>query len=112
MYRGDDRALTLTLTDEDGSPVDLTAAAVRFTAKRNIIDADDAAVLSKTVGSGVVLVNAPGGIARIDIAAADTAAFAGRVELVWDIQVTRAGLIRTVDAGTLTVLPDVSRTAP
>lgn len=112
MFRGDDREFTLTLT-EDGLPMNLTGATLRFTAKRSINDPDTAAVITKTVGSGITIDADPtSGIVVVALLAADTADVTRQTVLVWDVQVVRGGKTRTVVAGTLDVLLDVSVTAP
>jgi len=45
LTRGDDEILSLTFT-QDGSPIDITGWTIFFTAKKNIEDEDDDAVLS------------------------------------------------------------------
>lgn len=112
MYRGDDRDFTITAT-EDGSPLDLTGATVRFTAKRDAVDADDAAVIAKTSDTGIAIDEDPTtGVAVITIEAADTEDLRASATLVYDVQVTRGGRTLTVLAGHLAVIADVSRTAP
>lgn len=112
MYRGDDREFTFTLT-EDGGPMDLTGASLRFTAKRAASDADLVAVITKTTASGIVTDADPTtGIAVATVAMADTTALNRTTTLVWDLQVTRGGRTRTVLTGTLLVRIDTSHTAP
>ena len=109
MYRGDDREFTLTLT-EDGAPMDLTGATVRWTARVRAGDADT--VIAKTSSAGIAIANDPTtGVAVLTIDAADTSGFAGRRDLVWDVEVTRGGKTRTVLTGVLRVLVDVSWSA-
>jgi hypothetical protein len=62
-----------------GVQVDLTGAAVRFTAKHDYADLDAAAVvaLDTSVGGGVEIVNAAAGELRVTVPAADTAALWG-----------------------------------
>lgn len=113
MYRGDDESFDVAVVDKNGAPVNLTSSNLRFTVKRSIKDADIAAVLSKTIGAGVVVTNPAGGIARIDMDPADTSALTRSVLYVWDLQVQdSAGNVRTLADGELRVKLDVSRTAP
>jgi hypothetical protein len=112
MYRGDDREFTLTLT-EDGAPMDLTGATLRFTAKHSAGDADVDAVVAKETGAGIVIDADPEtGIAVVTVDAADTTSLGGFTRLVYDVEVTRGGSTRTVLAGRLDVLVDVSGTSP
>lgn len=113
MYRGDDESFDVHVVDRDGVDVDLTGAELRFTAKRDVTDADNDAVISKTTGAGVTTVTAVEGLARIDIDAADTDAMARGTLLVWDLQVVDTfDKVRTVASGSLRIMVDVSRTAP
>jgi hypothetical protein len=112
MYSGDDRDFTLTLT-EDGAPMDLTGADVRFTAKANVSMTDeDAAIAKSTVDGGVVIDDdATSGVCVVTVDAADTDELGGSV-LEYDVQVTRGGKTRTVVRNRLTISRDVSRTNP
>lgn len=112
MYRGDDRDFTVTLT-EDGSPMDLTGADVRFTAKEHLRDDDEDAVVVATVGDGIVVDDPTSGVLVVSVDAEDTDGL-GTVTrfLRYDVQVTRGGSTRTVVAGRLYIDADVSRTTP
>lgn len=114
MYRGDTAAWDFTVTEPDGTAVDLTGASgIRFTAKDRASDADADAVITRTVGDGVTVTNAAGGIVRVQLEAADTSALSAPLSLVYDLQLADAsGGIYTVAAGRLEIKPDISRTAP
>ena len=111
MWRGDDREFTFTIT-EDGAPMNLTDAVLRFTAKRSLLDADDAAVIAKSTGSGIEAEDPTTGVATLTLAAADTESLTGTAQLIWDLQVARGGSVRTVLRGLLTIEADATRTAP
>lgn len=108
--RGDDEVYQLTIRDANEQPVDLTGASLWFTAKRSFEHSDAEAVLQKTIGAGITLVDAVAGRADVKIDAADTAGLEARpVPLVWDCQLRSAsGDVSTVDAGVLVVEPDVT----
>lgn len=109
MTRGDDVTLDVIATDQ-GAPVDLTGAGVWWTAKRRHLDADDDAVIRKTVGAGITVTNPAGGLATVDLVPADTAGLGNSVALWWDLQVKDgAGKVRTLAAGRLVVNADVTR---
>ena len=115
MTRGDARTMSVPMTLA-GVPWEIpVGATVRFTAKRKTSDADGAAVIAKSTGSGIVAV---ADVATITIAPADTDALAAartNETLYYDVQVTGAGSSFgpwTVASGRLIVEPDVSRTAP
>lgn len=102
MFRGDDRTLTITATE------DLAGSEIRFTAKQRRSDA--VAVIAKSLGSGITLGN-PTTTAEVVIDAADTDDL-DPVALYWDVEVTDAtDKIRTVASGRLAIREDVSRPA-
>lgn len=93
-------------------PVDLTTARIIFTAKMYDTDYDQKAIyqLDNAVLTGVVVTSAVGGAFNVTGAPIRTMPFPdGPVELVFDIQVILAGRVTTVEAGTLTVWPDITR---
>lgn len=113
MTRGDARVLTVPMT-LNGAPWTIPGGAtVRFTAKRRTTDADGAAMITKSTGSGITAV---GDVATITIAPSDTDALAAartNETLYYDVQVAGAGFGPwTVATGRLIVKPDVSRTSP
>lgn len=108
MTRGDARSFRVTVKDEAGAAVDLTGATIKFQARKH--PHSSTAVLSKTLGSGIAVENAAGGVFRIDIAPADTAALGNwRQEYLYDVEVTKAGSPVTVARGTLTIEPDIAQ---
>lgn len=103
--------------------LNLAGAALRFTAKALATDADADAVVvaaidgagasSGTDGSGIVIVDAANGVARITITAAATVSLAAPVRLVYDIQAQESdGRVSTLAYGAWLLLADASRTAP
>jgi hypothetical protein len=103
MYRGDDRTLTITTTE------DLSGSDIRFTA-RSRHGAPEPAILKQT-GAGISL-DEEGSSAVVTLDAADTADL-DPCALVWDIQVVDgAGKTHTVATGWLVVLGDVTDPAP
>lgn len=115
MVRGDDQEFELAI-EIDGTPVDLDGCFLWFTAKNDIGDLDEDAVLAKTsaLNGGIEITNADAGAAKVVIAADDTAdldcQLDGSPPLVWDVQVRDGtGRIRTVASGTLRILADVTR---
>jgi hypothetical protein len=113
MYR--DRTFTFSLAvTQNGVAFNLTGASIRMTAKWQYSDPDASAVFALTVGAGITVTNAAGGLATVTIAANKTASLpANLVPLVYDIQVTDASSnVWTVADGTLYVQPNVSITTP
>jgi len=106
LYRGDSKELTLTFTNVDDEAVDITGGTVVFTVKNSREDADEAAVMQKTVTSHE---NAAGGISKVDIAIEDTEELEPKV-YSYDIQLTLpAGVKKTVAIGDFEVLTDITR---
>lgn len=108
--RGDDETFDVAFKDPAGAILNLTGAqGIWFTAKRSSLDSDADALIQKSLGAGVTITNAIGGIARIDINGADT----GLIEtttLVWDCQLKdSAGKYATAAKGVLTIQADVTR---
>lgn len=108
--RGDDEIYELTLKQRDGTALNLTGVSIWFTVKRSHEETDVQAIVRKTVGSGITIVNAAIGRADVRILAADLASLPPRrTTLVWDCQVRdAAGFVSTVDRGQLVVDPDVT----
>lgn len=115
MYRGDDESFSVTVTD-GGAVVDLTGCVLRFTAKRDVDDADEDAVIAKTSaipGQLDIDDDPTTGIALINIDAEDTSDLTRGTVLAWDLQVTDTDdQVRTLDSGNLRIIVDVTRTAP
>lgn len=115
MWRGDDRTYTMTATI-GGSPLNLTGAAMRFTAKLAVEDADAAAIIGPlTVGSGITITDAPNGVFTVAIPAAETIGLTEETSTLWDVEITISGVKRTVPEvngkpkkGTLKIRMDVS----
>ena len=103
MWSGDDKTITVTVVDGDGTAQDITAATISYKLQPAVDDATGA--ITKTVGSGVTITNAAGGIFTVDIAAANTASFAGIY--YHECQVTSSGgVVSTVFVGNVTINQD------
>lgn len=108
MTRGDARSFRVTVKDDAGAAADLTGAAIEFQCRKHPHSAD--AVITKTVGDGIEIEDAPGGVFRIDIAPADTDALGNwQQAYLFDVQVTKDDKPVTVARGTLTIEPDIAR---
>lgn len=114
MVRGDTYQFDIAVTN-NGTAVDLTGMTIRFTAKRNVRDADVSAVIAlSTATTGISVLSATAGTARITIpSSATTGLAAHKVELPYDIQlVDSSSNVFTVTRGVLTIVPDVTVTTP
>lgn len=115
MIRGDTKVLAVTLSNVNGTPLDLTDKTLTWTAAR--WGADD---LVKTEGDGIEIVSAIAGTCTVTIDPADTedlsfpyefawGAYRGNIELRWDFEVLSGDEVRTPLRGRLKVYPDVTR---
>lgn len=115
MIRDNDYSFDIAIT-LNGAAVNLAGGTLRMTAKWQITDPDNQAVFSITSNSGssINITNAAAGTANVTVPRALTTNLpAHRVDLVYDIQLfDNSGKTYTVMYGTLTVLPNVSITAP
>lgn len=94
-------AETLTLTERDGTPTDLTGATITFLAKDRIDAPDSEAVLTASTAAGTIAVDSPASAGRLAFAvpAADTAALVPGRSYAWTLQVVLLGrVIRYPDA--------------
>lgn len=104
IVQGDDKVLTFTFKDAAGAAFNLTSYTVFYTVKKNLEDADAAALIS---GSLTVATPASG-VGTWTLAAADTKYLLG--EYFYDIQTKDgSGKIVTLIVDTFEVLPEVSK---
>lgn len=117
MFRGDSLGFEIEMANpETNAPLSLAGAKFWFTAKHAYADPDERAAIrldSDPVNGrgGITIVDEARGLARVDIPPIATRAFAdGVVNLVYDVQIKEAGgAVSTVEIGTLSVYPDVTR---
>ena len=109
LVPGDDFIYTATVTDEAGDAYNLTGSTLWFTVKRRKSDADASAIaqlywISGGASSGITVATPATGVAAVRIVAADTDEITQAAHS-WDLQLKdAAGVVRTVDFGTLVVL--------
>lgn len=101
----------------NGNPVNCTGGSLRMSAKWNTTDTDANEVFSvSTLTGGIAYINQSVGTATVTIASSLTNVSAipfHRIDLPYDIQyVDSTGKRYTVAYGTLTILPNISQTAP
>jgi hypothetical protein len=110
FYRGDTRTLSIAVKRQSQA-VNLAGASLTFTAKRSVADADDAAIIQKSVGLGITVDDEPGGLATLTILPEDTSGITTvPLTLQYDLQLTEADeTVTTVARGQLTILDDVTR---
>ena len=100
IYRGDDYAHTVTVTDEAGDPVDVSGSTWAAQFRRH--DRDETAV-----DFAIDATNAATGVIVHSLTAAQTADLPARG--VYDLQRTTDGEVETYLAGDVTVTGDVTR---
>ena len=106
FYRGDTQIYKLILKDPNGNPIDLTGAAIWFTMKRNPNDPDANAVVQKKVTNHIDPTN---GVTEVRLEASDTANIQPATYF-FDFQyVSASGEVRTLLAGKVKVLMDITR---
>jgi len=114
LIHGETKQLDIAVVDGNDAAVDITGSSFWFTVKRDWLDADADALITKTVGSGITIDDAPNGSAVIDIDPADFAAFANEpVIYVWGLTEKDASAdVHRLARGTLLVSPAVQEVIP
>jgi len=101
MYAGEDKILTVTVTDAAGDVVDLTDASIEWVMKRT---ADDTtALVTKTLADGITCASPATGVFTVTLEAADTEELGG-ASYLHEAEVTDAGdNVSTVTRGVVTI---------
>ena len=108
MFKGDSRTFRITVTDSNGSVVNITDGDMTFTMKS--IATDIVPILQKksTVPGEIVFVDPTHGIAEIYILPDDTESLTAK-SYVFDVEfITSTDKVYTVYVGTLTLQQDVT----
>lgn len=110
VIRGDQQAYSITLTEGDGTALDLTGLDVTFMAKRHLQDLDADALITKTATDGIAVnVDPTTGLAVLTLTPDDTELLADADRLYWDLQVDDGlGDVRTPLRGKLVIAGDVT----
>lgn len=101
VYRGDSGRFRVSVTSPDGAPVDLTGATWLCQIRRTPDDTDVLATLDVTP--------VPAAAHQVDVVLSPAVAATLPARAVWDLQMTAAGDVRTLAAGAVLVVLDVSR---
>lgn len=116
MTRGDTHKIRFTVRDLlTQAVIDITNwSAFRYTVKERVTDADSGALISKTLGGGIVKVDASNGLCEVTINPADTISLASReYDAVADIQgVDNSSQVWTLARGQHLIESDVGQTSP
>ena len=108
MHSGDDRVLEVSITDSANAALNITGATVTWALSRAVADKVEpkgAAIVTKTVGSGITLTNPSGGVLQVAIAETDTDDLAGTY--YHEMQLVLSGDTSTVMYGTVTIKKDL-----
>ena len=112
MHRGDDREIPLHVVDQAGADVDITGVTgtdISWVLSRKDPTEDipsGAALVTKTIGSGIVIVTPAEGRARVDVGPGDTS---GLVPGVYyhEAQIVLGGKTTTILYGAITIRKDI-----
>jgi len=107
-YRGDTVEMTL-YVEKNGVPFDITGCTLFFTAKANVKDADNAALVSLSTGSGITHTTPLTGIAKIIVPSGTTNVLDPK-HYICDVQLKLpTGEIKTLGDIVWTIKPDTTR---
>lgn len=106
MTRGNTKVLNVAVT-LGGLPYSLAGAQLWFTAKTTPETATK--VFQKSIGSGITVTNEAGGLARIELAPADTTGLPSlTTSLYYDLEIEKNSKVFTLVSGRLVVDPDIT----
>jgi hypothetical protein len=91
IFSGDSQDFNFSVTDAAAAATDLTGAAVKFKISRS---PQSAAIIVKTIGAGITITNALGGLFKASLVASDTNNLNGK--FYFQAQVTDSGGNRSV----------------
>ncbi len=99
MFEGDSHILQVTVRDEEGAIVDITGATILWWMAKNnkAIEAD--VLIQKETGSGITIVDGPGGRFNVAILPPDTEDLGGK-SYYHEAEIDDGGNISTVLTGT------------
>lgn len=100
--RGDTCTLTVTITSDGTTPINITGRVYTSMVRRYWDDATVAATFTCTVTNGA------GGVMVMTLSATQTAAMDDGT-YYWDLQENASGIITTIMSGAFVVLPDATR---
>lgn len=108
MFAGDSKTLQVALVDEAGVPIDVSApVTMTWELSKRVTST---AILIKTLGSGITVIDGPAGKFNIELFPADTADLKG--DYYQEIEINDRGNISTVLSGTVAISPDLIKVAP
>lgn len=112
VYRGDSPTFEITVTDQNGDPVDLTGAEIVFSVKKKLTDTAYVFQRKNTAAGGgddeILIIDAVNGKFRLLLTNAVTQDLELR-DYVHDFQITLGTDVHTILPGSFIVLGDVTR---
>lgn len=109
----DSDSLTITVKDTDGvTAKNITGFSIHFTLKKpgNLNDADADAIFAGTVGAGITITNAAGGIAKVAVPKGTTSEVTRSMNLQYDCRIyDQAGGLYTTQYGAYPVVLTATR---
>ena len=103
FYRGDSASIQCTVTNGTGGAYDVTGNTATFSVKKE--EDDTAALITKTVGSGITL-SGTDGILTVDIGSGETSELSGKY--YYDIECAKSGNVYTVVKDRFKITKDVT----
>lgn len=104
---GDTLELTITLT-KNGTPYEPTCSAMEATFKLKLTDSDANALVTKTMGAGVVI---NGSTVTVTVPPSDLTSLSKTTTLYWSVRIEEtSGVITTVADGSVTLTLKSGRT--
>lgn len=112
MWRGDTEVFSATVYQgTPATPVNITGASLKFTAKQDLSDPDVDAVFQRaTGGNGITITDGPAGECEIALISANTSGLSVPTLCYCDLQlVDGSGNVSTTATGTLLIKVDVTQ---
>lgn len=100
-HSGDSHTIKETLEDPDGTAITITSASIEY----GVFETDGTQIFTKSVGSGITIVDGSNGRFDIAIDPSDTASLSGRKQ--HECEVTKGSDVATVFTGELVIEEDL-----
>lgn len=97
-FQGETQTLAVTVTKEDGNPLDLTGLSAEW---RLVAMRDEAAIVTKTDADGITITDAAAGTLEVTLSAADTQQDPGTYR--HELRLTGVDYVATVLSGIVTI---------
>jgi hypothetical protein len=100
MYAGDSKNIVITVTDDNGSPMNLLNATVKWALKKRVKSTEN--MIYKTTTDGITITDAQNGLIKISLLPINTSSLSGMY--YHECEVTdQSGNVSTVTTGYITV---------